>query len=77
MRTVFLEFRDRETKKSRVVGSDAIFYLDGRWNYETFYRKAREKEAQLNRRDQSLELYGWVYAKDQTNTVHHFPWTRY
>ena len=25
MRTVFLEFRDRETKKSRVVGSDAIF----------------------------------------------------
>ena len=74
MRTVFLEFRDRATKKSRVVGSDAIFYVDGRWNFETFYRKAREKEAQLNRLGSDLELYGWVYAKDQTNTVHLFPW---
>ena len=76
MRTVFLEFRDRETKKSRVVGSDAIFYRDERWSLTTFYRKARKKEAQVNRRDQSLELYGWSYAKDLTGKVHHFPWTR-
>ena len=76
MRTVFLEFRDRETKKSRIVGSDAIFYRDGRWSNETFYRKAQEKEAQLNRGDQSLELYGWSYAKDQTGKVRLFPWAR-
>lgn len=76
MRTVFLEFRDRETKQTRVVGTDAIFYVDGRWSNETFYRKAQEKETQLNNRRPDLELYGWVYAKDQTNTVHHFPWVR-
>ena len=76
MRTVFLEFRDIKTKNPRVVGSDAIFYRDERWSLTTFYRKAQEKEAQVNRRDQSLELYGWSYAKDQTNTVRLFPWAR-
>ena len=76
MRTVFLEFRDRETKQTRVVGTDAIFYVDGRWSNETFYRKAQERTDQINRQGRGLELYGWVYAKDQTNTVHHLPWVR-
>mgnify|MGYP000847587807 CR=1 FL=1 len=49
MQTIFLEFRYPESDVPAVLGTDAIFYLDGRWSKRTAHQKIYERVYELKR----------------------------
>lgn len=68
--TIFLEFKDVETDQPRVVGTDAIMHVDGRWSRDTAASHAYEKAAEMRKRQPSLALVGYSKPGDFSGKVH-------
>ena len=55
MRTVALEF-ERPDGGLAALGTDVIFYVDGRWSRATTHRKMRERADEILRRRKNNDL---------------------
>lgn len=68
--TIFLEFTDVKTKLPRVVGSDAMMHVDGRWSRDTAASHAYEKATEMRKRHPNLALVGYSKPGDFSGKVH-------
>lgn len=70
---MFLEFKDGHDRP-RITGSDAIFYVDGRWSRETVHTLVSQKVRSMRRyyKDEGFKCVGYGVRGDHS-TIRHLP----
>lgn len=56
MQTIFLEFQWEGSGQLAAIGTDSIFYRDGRWSERTFRDKCHERAAEITKRKGTTKL---------------------